>query len=423
VDRTPHVEGGLNLVEFNFPVAGDESARLDALRSYNVLDTPPEREFDDLVRLAAQVSCCPVGSLTFVDSEREWYKARLGFEVAQTPRARSGLCSNTILQRNALIVPDALADERFMRSIPATELGVRFYVGVPLVNPESHVLGTLCVLDRVPRQIAPEQLEALHVIARQVMRHLELRRVARIGEFRERLISILSSDLRQPLQRLLLSARHGLRPVGSPSAENRYLEEIAISAERMTRVMRDAMDFARTRDGSRLSWSPRPTSLAAVCRRVVLEFGFSYPTREIQLEVSDEGVAMWDEDRIAQAVSNLVVNAFRYGAPALPVRLGCSGDDSECVISVHNEGEPIPPEVMGRLFAPFCRRVAPNEPGEGRPPPMSGIGLGLFVVRQVAVSCGGTVEVSSSSEMGTTFRLRLPRKAPPADGLRPALRH
>ncbi|HYX93370.1 MAG TPA: GAF domain-containing protein, partial [Myxococcaceae bacterium] len=217
MDRTPHVEGGPILVEFSFPVARDESARLDALRSYHVLDTPPEKEFDDLVRLAAQVTCCPVASLTFVDSEREWYKARLGFDVVQNRRGRSGLCSNAILQRTPLIVADTLSDERFARSSAATELGLRFYAGVPLVNRDEQVLGTLCVLDRVPRQIAPEQLDALHVLARQVMAQLELRRVAMVAEFRGRLISILSSDLRHPLNRLLSSGRQAHHPVAPSS--------------------------------------------------------------------------------------------------------------------------------------------------------------------------------------------------------------
>ena len=432
VDRTPHVEGGPILVEFSFPVARDESARLDALRSYHVLDTPPEKEFDDLVRLAAQVTCCPVASLTFVDSEREWYKARLGFDVVQNRRGRSGLCSNAILQRTPLIVADTLSDERFARSSAATELGLRFYAGVPLVNRDEQVLGTLCVLDRVPRQIAPEQLDALHVLARQVMAQLELRRVAMVAELRERLVSILSGDLRHPLHRLLSSGRQGLHAIAPNSPEHRYLEEMAISAERVVRVTRDALDFVRTRGDSGLSWVPCPTSLAAVCRRVVQELTLCHPTREIHLELSDEGAGMWDEERVAQAVGNLVANAFRYGAPDRPVRLGCAGEESECVISVHNDGDPIPPEVMPRLFAPFCRGAPPDEPHETSKPrsaseprevPFFAVGLGLYVVREIAASCGGSVDVLSSSETGTTFRLRLPRKMPPVVGLRPTLRH
>lgn len=406
-------------MQFNFPVPRDESARLDALRSYNVLDTPPEKDFDDLVRLAAMICGCPVGSLTFVDAERQWYKARFGFDLVQNPRERAGFCSNAILQRHALIVTDAATDERFVNNPAFLEFGLRFYVGVPLVNRENAVLGTLCVLDRLPRQIAPEQLDALYVLARQVMAQLELRRVAIVGELRERLLSVLSNDLRQPLQQILVAARQGLRPVGPGSAEQRYLTQIAISAERMTRVVRDALDFARTRLGAGLSLRPRPTSLGVVCRRVVQEYALSYPGRQIDLEVLNDGAAMWDEERVAQAVSNLLANALRYGAPARPVTVSCSGDELECVIGVHNEGNPIPSPVIPRLFAPFCRSVA----REGSEPPITGLGLGLYVVREVAAACGGSVEVDSSAEEGTTFRLRLPRKVPPADARRAALRH
>jgi signal transduction histidine kinase len=412
-------EGGLILVQFDFPMPRDEPARLDALRSYNVLDTPPEKEFDDLARLAAMVCGCPVASLTFVDAERQWYKARFGFDLLQDRRESAGFCSNAILQRSAMIVPDALADERFVNNPAVVEFGLRFYAGVPLVNRENLVLGTLCVLDRVPRQIAPEQLDALHVLARQVLAQLELRRVAIVGELRERLLSILSNDLRQPLQQILIAARQGVRPMGSGSPEQRSLTQIAISAERMTRGVRDALDFARTRLGNGLPLRPRPTTLAMLCRRVVREYGLSYPGREILLEVSNDGAGMWDEDRVAQALSNLVANALRYGAPARPLRISCSGDESECVVSVHNEGNPIPPAVIPRLFAPFCR----SAPREGVEPPIIGLGLGLYVVREVTAACGGSVEVDSSPESGTTFRLRLPRRVAPADPSRAALRH
>ena len=407
------------MVQFNVPVPRDESARLDALRSYNVLDTPPEKEFDDLVRVAALVCGTPVASITFVDAERQWYKARFGFDLAEDRRERSGFCSNAILQRTATIVPDALADERFTDNPAVVELGLRFYAGVPLINRENLVLGTLCVLDRVPRQIAPEHLDALHVLARQVIAQLELRRVTIVGELRERLLSTLSSDLRQPLQQILLTARQGLRPMGPGSPEQRDLTQIAISAERMTRVMRDALDFARTRLGNGLPLRPRPASLAVLCRRVVQEYALSYPSREIQLETSNDGSAMWDEERLTQALSNLVANALRYGAPARPVRVGCSGDEAECVVSVHNEGNPIPPSVIPRLFAPFCR----SGPREETEPPVTGLGLGLYVVRQVAAACGGSVEVESSPESGTIFRMRLPRRVAPSDPRRAALRH
>jgi signal transduction histidine kinase len=410
---------GARLVQFNFPVPRDEPARLDALRSYNVLDTPPEKEFDDLVRLAAMVCGTPVASLTFVDAERQWYKARFGFGLVEDRRDRSGFCSNAILQRNALIVPDALADDRFANNPAVLELGLRFYAGVPLINRENLVLGTLCVLDRVPRQISVEQLEALHVLARQVMAQLELRRVAMVGDLRERLLSILSDDLRQPLQHILMTARQGMRPMGPGSPEQRYLTQIAISAERMTRVVRDALDFARTRLGNGLPLRPRPASLAMVCRRVVHEYALSYPARDIQLEVSNDGAAMWDEEWLTQALSNLVANALRYGAPGRPVRVTCSGDETECVVSVHNEGNPIPPSVIPRLFAPFCR----SGPREGAEPPVTGLGLGLYVVREVAAACGGSVEVESTPEAGTIFRMRLPRRVAPHDARRAALRH
>src|ERR671936_3147364 len=99
----------------------------------------------------------------------------------------------------------------------------------------------------------------------------------------------------------------------------------------MTQVVRDALDFARTRLGKGLPLQPRPANLAVVCRRVVHEYALSYPSRDIQLEVTNDGAAMWDEERLTQALSNLVANALRYGAASRPIRVTCSGDESECM--------------------------------------------------------------------------------------------
>lgn len=416
------LKSGVVGLDVYYPVPKDEAARLDALRTYNILDTAPEREFDELTRLAAQVCGCPMAAITLVDQERTWYKSRIGLPEPQSPRSYQSFCSNAILGREVLEISDTRLDPRFVDSPSTLDLGVRFYTGVPLVNRENLVLGTLCVLDRQPRTLTPEQVESLSVLSRQVMAHLELRRLAAVGEFRERLISILSHDLRQPLQQILLAARQGLLgPVVPGTNEQRYLTQISISAERMTRMMRDVLDFTQTRLGNGLAVSLRTINVHSVSRRIVQEFALSYPGREIQLELTGDGTGVWDENRIGQAVSNLLANAIRYGDPRQPVRLTCAAEPELVTISVWNAGEAIPPDVMPRLFAPFCRSNASRSEAESN---AAGLGLGLFIVREIATACGGTVEASSSFDRGTTFRLKLPRREPlHADGLRSMLKH
>jgi anti-sigma regulatory factor (Ser/Thr protein kinase) len=154
----------------------DESARLDALRSYRILDTEPERAFDDLVFLASQICGTPISLISLIDENRQWFKARIGISEQQTSRSVS-FCAHAIRQQGILSVPDALEDARF-RDNPLVqgEPHIRFYAGSPLVTPEGHALGTLCVIDRIPRRLTVEQARALDAVRRQVEAQLELRR-------------------------------------------------------------------------------------------------------------------------------------------------------------------------------------------------------------------------------------------------------
>jgi PAS domain S-box-containing protein len=158
------------------PPPPDEARRLEVLRQYAVLDTLPEQELDDLTALAAQICGTPIAVISLVDEHRQWFKARVGLEVVETPRDVA-FCAHALHHRDLFIVPDATHDERFARNPLVTgEPGICFYAGAPLVTPEDATLGVLCVIDHEPRTLTQAQEQALRVLARQVMTHLELRR-------------------------------------------------------------------------------------------------------------------------------------------------------------------------------------------------------------------------------------------------------
>ena len=154
-----------------------ETERLRALHDYDVLDTPPEPAFDELAALAARICGTPISLVTFIDRDRQWFKARHGVDLAETPRDVS-FCAHAVARPDELlIVPDATLDPRFAANPFVTgDPGVRFYAGVPLCTLAGQALGTLCVIDRQPRTLSPNQLEALRVLGRQVVAQLELRR-------------------------------------------------------------------------------------------------------------------------------------------------------------------------------------------------------------------------------------------------------
>lgn len=170
----------------------NEPARLEALHSYQVLDTDPESVFTELAQLSALICGTPMSLVSLIDEERQWFKAQVGINVRETPREHA-FCQYAMRAGDVYEIPDATADARFANNPFVTGAPhVRFYAGAPLLTPDGHRLGTLCALDTVPRQLSPDQRDALRMLARQVMAHLEWRRTQlQLEEERQKLDGVL----------------------------------------------------------------------------------------------------------------------------------------------------------------------------------------------------------------------------------------
>jgi GAF domain-containing protein len=154
----------------------NEVARVAALQRYAILDSEPEQGFDDLTLLASYICQTPIALISLVDENRQWFKSRVGLSISETSR-EIAFCSRAILQSDIFIVPDTLQDERFRNNpLVVSEPNIRFYAGAPLITEEGYALGTLCVVDRTPREVSPDQKEALKALSRLVLAQLEFRR-------------------------------------------------------------------------------------------------------------------------------------------------------------------------------------------------------------------------------------------------------
>ena len=235
------------------------------------------------------------------------------------------------------------------------------------------------------------------------LREEELRRTA---EFRERFVGIVSHDLRNPLNAISLSA-NALLHEDLPARARKNAGRISHSAERMGRMISDLLDFTRGRLGGGIPLTRRPGDLRQLCRPVLEELGLGGPGSPLRLSTEGDFQGEWDADRLAQLVGNLVKNALDYSPPGAPVTVALRDEGAWVQLEVHNPGEPIPPEVLPRLFEPFRRGMREEEESQH-----SGLGLGLFIAQQITQAHGGTLEVHSTKEEGTTFRVRLPRAVP-----------
>lgn len=220
-------------------------------------------------------------------------------------------------------------------------------------------------------------------------KHLELAR--------DRFVGILGHDLRNPLGAISMAAEYLRHAKDIPERHTKNLERIVNSADRMSRMIVDLIEFARAL-GKQMLVKRQEVDFAEVCRRIIDEVEQAYPGVHLDFDAQGDTRGQWDPDRLAQAVANLVTNAVQHGEPPFQVTVKDAGRD--VVLAVSNQGAPIAPEAQGGIFEPFSHTTATQ-----------GLGLGLFIVNEIVAAHGGSIDVRTTRDDGTTFTSRWPRSA------------
>lgn len=402
------------------PIPFNEAQRLEALASYQVLDSAPEPAFDSLTRLAARHFGAPIALVSLLDEGRQWFMSRVGIDTSETPRGVA-FCAHAIMDDAVMVVPDATEDARFTANPLVTgPLGLRFYAGAPLITRSGFRLGTVCLLDRVPRsdfgaepQAALADFAGLAMVALEARRDRhELRRLEdrgqRTADAQHEVLAYLAHEIRTPLSAIVGFAEVIQQRAlgGEISARYRdYAAKIREAGLHLVDVAGKTLNLQRLKTGD----------LALEEHQVGIQRLFSMALATVQIlseeagvvltcrEPPEDAVLQLDPTLTTQMLVNLLTNAIKYTPTGGAVTLSVSpGPDGAVDLSVADSGIGMDEKGLARALLPFGRLAV--DPGR----PADGYGLGLPMTKQLVELHGGQLLVASAAGQGTRASLRFP---------------
>jgi signal transduction histidine kinase/ActR/RegA family two-component response regulator len=415
----------------------DEDARLAALHSTGLLDAASDPTLNALVELAAHICQVPIALVSLVDRERQCFHVKVGLQAEETHRDVA-FCAHAILVPNELfVVPDARLDPRFASNpLVLGDPWIRFYAGVPLVLESGHAIGTLCILDRQPRELDAPARKALCTLAKQVTAQITLRQRARqlesanqaLRQAREeaedasremlRLTAFVGHEFRTPMTGILgMSSLLLQSPM--PPEQVEMVETIESSSKNLLHLLNQLLDFSQLKIGHR-ELQRRPFDPLA-CADSAIDL--------VRIHASEKQIEVWvnvdpslpslietDEDKLRQVFINLLGNAIKFSSGGF-VRVELSAPRRHVLrVVVVDSGEGLSEELLRVLFQPFVR-------GEHRSPETPSTGLGLAICKQIVELQGGRIWADNAPGGGARFSFEidapgLPSAARPLEGVR-----
>lgn len=389
----------------------DEKQRLAAVRSYHLLDTLPEKDFDNLTALAAMICDVPISMVTLLDSDRNFLKSHYGFPHNESPRDIS-FCGHAILDEgNLFIVEDASKDVRFEDNPYVQKMNATFYAGAKLVNPEGYVLGTLCVFDTKPRTLTIRQKKALVSLAYQVVNLFEARKRNRTllslqRELHERnedlrnFAGIVSHDMKMPLANIILTSDI-LRSKYGPLLDNQgkeyldYLKQSSFTlSEYITRLLEHYESDNTASSNIEVFDSNDLLEEIIDLLNINLDCDINLPAENIEMHAN--------KSALEQILINLVANSIKYNdKDKIIINIDCTEDEDFYNFTIADNGMGIPQDRLAHIFELFATTDTLDRNG------MKGTGIGLSTVKKLVDKLDGKMEVSSELGKKTIFKFSI----------------
>lgn len=395
------------------PVPEDEDERLAALHAYEILDSLPERAFDDLVRLASHLLNTPIALISLVDRDRQWFKARHGLDAQETSREVS-FCAHTLATKTELVIEDVRDDARFADNpLVLQHPHIGSYAGAPILTSEGHALGTICVIDRAPRAFRDDEIRLLKGLARQVMDQLELRmhveeakrdarRQKTLVAQRDRILATATHELRTPLTSILGSIDLVTNGVAGelPEPALELLSVAQRNALRLRETINSLLDLRRAQ-ADHMAEPLEPLNLVETVREGVVHNAAFAAQRGVFLRVDapdDAHVPIrGSASSLLRVMDNLLSNAIKHSPEGSTVSASIAQHERRARVDVVDSGPGLDPQLRARIFEPFVRGKSSE-----------GTGLGLAIAREIVELHDGRLDAEDAEPTGARFAFTLP---------------
>jgi signal transduction histidine kinase len=377
----------------------EENERLSELYRYEILDTPREDDFDKITLLASRICKTPISILSFVDRTRQWAKSIVGLKNMPEDR-NAAFCSHAILNNKVFEVRNALRDKRFADNpLVKQNPKIRFYAGMPLVTARGYKLGALCVIDTVPRRLTKVQAFALKVLSWQTVKLMELRmrnkEISHTLEMQQRIISIMSHDIRSPLCSIKTFLDINKDDTFTPEEQNDMFSALSTNVSRTLQLLDNIVDWSKIQ--LQLTEKNEIVNLRDVINECAeqAELSLLLKQNEIINEVEPDILINADKEAIQFVLRNLISNANKFTEKGA-IRVSFSIKNNKCYLNVEDNGVGLEmdkiSQILGNtgLFHTYGTR---NEKGAG---------LGLSLIKSYLRRTGNHIEMKSTLKQGTS---------------------